>query len=144
MDVKTLVLKVLASVGPVSKTKLMKLVFIADNELAHRGIGSGARWIYYKYGPFSVDVVDALRELVDEGRVLFEIVETEHGLATLFSTGGRGEKFEWIRKYARIPTNELVAELHRVLDKCGYRFGDEIRLPVDTNERGRGDRGNSC
>jgi uncharacterized phage-associated protein len=62
---------------PLTRTKLVKLLYLADLEAFRRVRRplTGVKWISYYYGPFSQDILHAADQL--DGRVLVQQVATQ-------------------------------------------------------------------
>ena len=54
---------------PVSRTEIVKMLFLVDLELARKGYKPLFRWIRWYYGPFSRDILDALDALEEQNLV---------------------------------------------------------------------------
>jgi uncharacterized protein YwgA len=79
------VIHVLRRLGRTPRRKLMKLLFLIDRELHIRFGETAFRWRWYKYGPFSrevLNVLDAmelygsLRSWAEEGDIIYELTTT--------------------------------------------------------------------
>ena len=66
IDVVTYVLSKLKKCG---RTKLMRLLYLIDRELAQRGYEPLFNWVLWWYGPFSRDVLDVLELLENLGLI---------------------------------------------------------------------------
>jgi uncharacterized phage-associated protein len=102
-----------------TKTKLMKLLFISDyiaKNGKRLGIGksiTGIRYIYYHYGPFSFEVYPSIEEM--DGHEIEEIDlsdESEHGSLFTYQLG-RGSP----------PNVEFNNDEKRILDFVVQRYG---------------------
>ena len=102
-----------------TKTKLMKLLFISDyiaKNGKNLGIGrtiTGTKYIYYHYGPFSFDVYPAIDEI--NGYEILELdlsEESEHGSLYSYEIGS-DPRFE-----PKFNENET-----RILDSVIHKYG---------------------
>lgn len=108
-----------------TKTKLMKLLFISDyiaREGKRLGIGrtiTGTRYIYYHYGPFSFEVYPAIDEM--DGYEILELDSSEESrYGSMFSyKSGPNPRFE-----IKLSDDEKNI-LDFVINKYGY-------MPLDT------------
>lgn len=67
--------------APVGRTKLVKLLFLADLEATRQGLPpfTGGRWRFHHYGPFTWEVIDSAEALARAGRICREYWEDEAG-----------------------------------------------------------------
>ena len=113
-----------------TKTKLMKLLFISDyiaKEGKKSGIGrtiTGAQYIYYHYGPFSFEVYPAINEM--NGYEILEFDSSESSrYGSLFSYEvGANPRFE-----IRLSDHEKKI-LDLVINKYGYMPLDDLLTMV--------------
>ncbi|ALL00739.1 hypothetical protein Pyrde_0689 [Pyrodictium delaneyi] len=118
---KLMVLALLGN-GPVQgRTRMMKLLFLAQDRARKRGIelDGGFEFIPYRFGPWSYEVLMVLEELQQEGLVVEEVEETSYGPRFRYFLTRRGrEEAEKARQ--KLPP-EIVEELDRVYREWAQR-----------------------
>ena len=101
-----------------TRTKLMKLLFLADR-ISKSEFGSkisDTDYIKYHYGPYSETVIDTLEELDGEG------------IAEMMGRTSRGKYYQYVPLHASV-TGNLSTEEKRVVDDILETYGD-----MDTEE----------
>ncbi len=125
----------------VSRTKLMKLLYLVDRE-CKRLYGTqcikDADWIMWLYGPFSIKVLETLGELEEEGIIecrevssldsdyvvfLYKIVKrvniiVPRGIAEIIR--------DVASKYGKLPLEKLLKHVYDLPEVKRSRLGDKI------------------
>jgi uncharacterized protein YwgA len=122
--VKHLIVLALLYNGPVQgRTRMMKLLFLAQDRAEKRGVRLGEdrfEFVPYRFGPWSYEVLLVLEDLQREGLVEEVVEETpRYGPRFRYFLTKRGrEAAEQARR--RLP-RELVEELDRVYQEWAHK-----------------------
>lgn len=135
------VLLYICSKDKIGKTRLVKLIYLADLkycELFGRTITS-AKYIKYHYGPYSFDIERSIKYLKDMGHIsiskretkkgtLVNLIETKKG--SQFTKLSRREKMvlnNIMRTWLNKPTDEIVEETKNTIP---YIRAEHISEPI--------------
>jgi hypothetical protein len=113
-DLLTYIVSELSERGfDVTKTALVKLLYLADLEALRLGVGrlSSVRWIFFKYGPYSFEIEDALRQI--SGREIDEMAGISSLGKVYYRYRSSGHDVEWKL------TPEERGIVNRVIDRWG-------------------------
>ncbi|MFO7951363.1 MAG: DUF4065 domain-containing protein [Bacillota bacterium] len=92
--------------GNITRTQLVKYVYLYDLIAKPKGIATGVTWRNYYYGPYSEEVIDVLRNMNG-----YEIIEEQRYNSYL-------EKFYYLYKKGPVDLEYALGEEEReILDK---------------------------
>lgn len=114
--------------GRVSRTMLVKLLFLVDLAAARKGARPLFRWVRWHYGPFSREVLDVVEELADAGLVEERLDIDPYRLEL------RRAEYRALPARVEPPPEPLRSAVEEVVGEWGGRSLDEIlsyvyRLP---------------
>ena len=122
----------------ITLTRLVKLLYLVDRELAKRGLPtSGTKWIRWYYGPYSEDVERELESLASEKKVKkdFVIPGRDAPIIKIFDTDEQVELDEdtaeavddVLEEYAELDFDDLLDRVYETFDS-DLELGEEIHV----------------
>lgn len=122
----------------ITLTRLVKLLYLVDRELAKRGLPtSGTKWIRWYYGPYSEDVERELESLASEKKVKkdFVISGRDAPIIKIFDTDEQVELDEdtaeavddVLEEYAELDFDDLLDRVYETFDS-DLELGEEIHV----------------
>ncbi|RLG40425.1 MAG: hypothetical protein DRN78_05510 [Thermoproteota archaeon] len=122
----------------ITLTRLMKLLYLVDRELAKRGLStSDTKWIRWYYGPYSEEVERELISLVREKKVKrdFVVLGRDAPILKIFDTDVQAELDENTAKavddvldeYAELNFDELLGRVYETFNS-NLELGEKIHV----------------
>jgi len=137
---------ILEKVDNISKTKLIKLLFLADRSFLKTNKAdlsiTGFRYVRYFYGPYSVEIEDVVGSLSIKGLIEYRKHITPKDEVYLISKTDKKVKFEHLKEEEKKTLAKIAEEfgsksLPEILDKIydldevkRAEFGDEITFSI--------------
>ena len=120
-DLEKIMIYLIGKAGPITKTKLVKLLYLIDvaYKKSHQKILTGLKYVKYFYGPYSRDIDEALKNLYASNLISYE----EH-----FTADGRRYYLISLKDDVKIPDvdGDVEGVIDKVVKKYAFKRLDDI------------------
>ena len=101
------------------RTRVQKLIFLAKEELKQRNLNINIRFTAWAYGPFSRDLMDALKIQVKEGVLLESCEESPWGIVYVYRLTENGRELIESALERGLLEKEVREKVDEIVDKYG-------------------------
>lgn len=123
----------------VTRTELVKYLYLYDLQASSEGLGTGVTYKNYYYGPYSDEIIDMLKELVEKGVVKERYYVKPDKQYYIYSTGPEAQSQNLSRREKEVidkiidehgteDLDSLLDEIYNTEEYKDVEFGEKIEL----------------